>query len=89
MATEAAKVVMEYGFDTFQFDRLVAVVNHANRRSIPVAGKLGMTFERRFIHKGAEVARLTHRFRDVNAQDVVCYSRNKVGVRGDGHRGSL
>jgi ribosomal-protein-alanine N-acetyltransferase len=46
---------VRYGFDTFRFDRLVSVAHHANRRSIRVMEKLGMAFERRFIHKGTEV----------------------------------
>ena len=56
LATEAAKAVMQYGFETFGFERLVCVTQAANSRSIRVAGKLGMAFERSFIHKGKEVA---------------------------------
>jgi ribosomal-protein-alanine N-acetyltransferase len=56
LATEAARVVMQYGFETFGFERLVCVTPAANRRSIRVAEKLGMAFERSFIHKGKEVA---------------------------------
>jgi RimJ/RimL family protein N-acetyltransferase len=55
LATEAATAVMRYGFDTFQFDRLISVTQPANHRSLRVIEKLGMTFEKRFIHKSAEV----------------------------------
>ena len=55
LATRAATAVMRYGFDTFQFARLVSVRHPANRRSLRVIEKLGMTFEKHFIHKGAEV----------------------------------
>jgi RimJ/RimL family protein N-acetyltransferase len=55
LATEAATAVMQYGFDTFRFDRLVSVAHPSNRRSLRVIEKLGMTFEKRFIHKGTEV----------------------------------
>lgn len=55
LATEAAKAVMQYGFDTFGFARLISVAQTANRRSIRVMEKLGMVFEKRFIHKGNEV----------------------------------
>ena len=55
LATEAATAVMRYGFETFGFERLICVPQAANRRSIRVAEKLGMTFEKRFIHQGTEV----------------------------------
>ena len=55
LATEAATAVMRYGFDTFQFDRLISVTQPANHRSLRVIEKLGMTFEKRFIHMSAEV----------------------------------
>jgi [ribosomal protein S5]-alanine N-acetyltransferase len=57
LATEAARAVMQYGFDTFGFGRLVYVSQRANQRSIRVAEKLGMAFERSFVHKGKEVVR--------------------------------
>jgi RimJ/RimL family protein N-acetyltransferase len=59
LATEMATAVMNYGFNTFRFDRLVSVAHPANRRSIRVMEKLGMTFERRFVHKGIEVVGYT------------------------------
>jgi RimJ/RimL family protein N-acetyltransferase len=69
LATEAATAVMRYGFDTFGFDRLIAVPHHANRPSIRVAEKLGMTFEKRFVHNGVE---------------VVCYAKdNPSMMRGE------
>jgi RimJ/RimL family protein N-acetyltransferase len=55
LATEAARAVLHYGFETFRFARLVSVAHHANRRSIRVMEKLGMTFEKRFIHAGIGV----------------------------------
>jgi RimJ/RimL family protein N-acetyltransferase len=55
LATEAARAVMQYGFDTFHFDRVISVAHPDNRRSLRVMEKLGMTFEKRFLHKGAEV----------------------------------
>jgi ribosomal-protein-alanine N-acetyltransferase len=66
LATEAAKAVMKYGFDTFQFDRLISVTHHANRRSIRVMEKLGMAFEKSFSHKGVE---------------VVCYAKTKPSMK--------
>jgi aminoglycoside 6'-N-acetyltransferase I len=55
LATEAATAVLNYGFETFGFPRVISVPHHANRRSIRVIEKLGMVFERRFVHRGVEV----------------------------------
>jgi RimJ/RimL family protein N-acetyltransferase len=43
------------GFNRFGFERVICVPQSTNRRSIRVAEKLGMTFERSFIHKGKAV----------------------------------
>jgi RimJ/RimL family protein N-acetyltransferase/ubiquinone/menaquinone biosynthesis C-methylase UbiE len=55
LATEVAAAVMEYGFCTLGFDRLISVAQPANRASIRVMEKLGMTFGQAFTHKGIEV----------------------------------
>jgi RimJ/RimL family protein N-acetyltransferase len=69
LATEAARAVMQYGFDTFGFGRLVCVPQAANQRSIRVAEKPGMAFERSFVHKGRE---------------VVCYAKANPSTQGSG-----
>ena len=69
LATEAAKAVMQYGWDRFRFGRLVSVAHPANRRSIPVMEKLGMAFEKTFTHKGVE---------------VVCYAKANPSLPGQG-----
>ena len=55
LATEAATAMIQYGFDTFRFDRLIAVAQPANLRSIRLMEKLGMTFEKPLTYKGVEV----------------------------------
>jgi RimJ/RimL family protein N-acetyltransferase len=57
LATEAATAVMEYGFRRWGFPRLIAVAQPANAASIRVMEKLGMEFERSFLHDGFEVVR--------------------------------
>lgn len=57
LATEIASAVMEYGWRRFQFDRLIAVIQPANRASVRVAEKLGMSLETSFVHQGIEVLR--------------------------------
>jgi len=47
LATEAARAVMDYGFDSIGLDRIVAVADPDNIASVRVLEKLGMKFERR------------------------------------------
>ena len=46
LATEAATVVRDYGLKTFHFTRLIAIIEPKNIRSIRVAEKIGMTYEK-------------------------------------------
>jgi RimJ/RimL family protein N-acetyltransferase len=55
LATEAARAVMDYGFRAFGFPRLISVAQPENRASIRVMEKLGMRYERGFVHEGAAV----------------------------------
>jgi ribosomal-protein-alanine N-acetyltransferase len=43
-ATEAARASMKFGFETLKLNSIVAVVHPANKASIRVIEKLGMTF---------------------------------------------
>ena|SRR5437773_2869231 len=55
LATEAATAVLRYSFDTWHFNRVISVAQPANRASLRVMDKLGMSFERSFFHRGVEV----------------------------------
>ena len=55
LATEAARAVLDYGFRTFGFPRVISVAQPANVASIRVMEKIGMHFDRRFVHDGIEV----------------------------------
>ena len=46
LATEAARAIRDYGFDTLDFDRLISLIHRDNAASQRVAVKNGMTFER-------------------------------------------
>jgi ribosomal-protein-alanine N-acetyltransferase len=65
IATEIAAATMAYGFEHFDFPRLICIARPENRASIRVMEKLGMTFERAFAHQGME---------------VVCYARDNPGA---------
>jgi RimJ/RimL family protein N-acetyltransferase len=52
LATEAALISMQLGFDQFGLSRLVALIHPDNQPSRRVAQKLGMAEERSLIHDG-------------------------------------
>ncbi len=49
LATEAATAVRDYGFEKLGFTELISIIQPENKRSIRVAEKVGMTYERDFI----------------------------------------
>jgi len=51
-ATEAASGVLNYAFKTLHLSRLIAIIDPANIRSIRVAEKLGMHYEKDVMFKG-------------------------------------
>ena len=54
-ATEAAKAVLKYGRERYNFKRFVCLIDPENTRSINVAKKLGMEFEKNIIYHGLNV----------------------------------
>lgn len=46
LATEAAQALVQYGFEHLRLSRLICVIDHDNKASINVAGKIGMTFDK-------------------------------------------
>jgi ribosomal-protein-alanine N-acetyltransferase len=46
LGTEAAQVILEYGFEKLHLQRLVCLIDRENLASIKVATKIGMTFEK-------------------------------------------
>lgn len=55
LATEAARAVLKHGFETFGFQRVIAIVQSPNQASIRVVEKLGMKIESRFPKNGRDV----------------------------------
>ena len=51
-ATEAASAVRDYAFSELDLPRLVALIEPVNRRSVAVARKLGMTYEKKIMMEG-------------------------------------
>lgn len=54
-ATEAARAVLDYGFQRWRFPHVIAVAHAENRSSIRVMEKLGMEFQRSFVHSDKPV----------------------------------
>ena len=54
-ATEAAKAVLKYGRERYNFKRFVCLIDPENTRSINVAKKLDMEFEKKIIYHGLNV----------------------------------
>ena len=63
LATEAARAILQYGFEQVGLARLICVINPANQASSRVAEKIGMTLE----IDG-----------DVNGEPTLLYSINKT-----------
>ena len=56
LATEAGLAVIKYGRERFNFQRYICLIETENQRSIRVATKLGMKFEKKIIYHGLDVA---------------------------------
>jgi len=61
-ATEAARAVVEYGFDVRGLTEIVCIVDSANAASLRVAEKLGLAYEKTYELNGQDIRfhRLTH-----------------------------
>ena len=46
LGTEAARAIVQYGFQTLRLSRLICLIDRDNQASIKVASKIGMTFEK-------------------------------------------
>jgi RimJ/RimL family protein N-acetyltransferase len=66
LGTEAARGVLEYGFERLGLSRLICLIDRANLASIKVATKIGMSFER----EGED-----------EKGPFLLYSRNRTDVR--------
>ncbi len=51
-ATEAARAIRDYAFSKLHLPRLVALIEPVNKRSIGVAKKIGMTYEKDVVMEG-------------------------------------
>jgi ribosomal-protein-alanine N-acetyltransferase len=54
LATEAARAMIHYGFDSLAFDRIIASADAPNAASLRVMEKVGMTFEKRVDQNGLD-----------------------------------
>ncbi len=54
LATEMARAMLAYGFQTYGFETISASTDLPNTASIAVMERLGMTFEKQMTHEGKE-----------------------------------
>lgn len=54
-ATEAARAVLQYGFDLFGFPRVLATVQPSNSASVRVIEKLGLSYREARFRQGREI----------------------------------
>ncbi|NKB17166.1 MAG: GNAT family N-acetyltransferase [Pseudanabaena sp. CRU_2_10] len=54
LATEMARAMLEYGFQTYGFEIISASADLPNKASIAVMERLGMTFEKQMAYEGKE-----------------------------------
>lgn len=54
-ATEAAREICKYGFDTLKFDEIISIIDPKNIRSINVAKRLGMVHTKDTLFNGFSV----------------------------------
>jgi len=50
LATEAASAMLRFGFEEYGFERVYAITDYPNTASAAVMRRLGMQFEKRFLH---------------------------------------
>jgi ribosomal-protein-alanine N-acetyltransferase len=55
LATEAARVALRFGFERAGLTRIISICRPDNTASWRIMEKLGMSFERNYIHKGVPV----------------------------------
>ncbi|MBF2075218.1 MAG: GNAT family N-acetyltransferase [Synechococcales cyanobacterium C42_A2020_086] len=55
LATEMARTMLTYGFQSYGFDTISASANAANTASIAVMQRLGMTFQKQVTNAGQEL----------------------------------
>ena len=54
-ASEAAEACKDYGMNKLAFNRIIAIIGPDNERSLRVADKLGMSYEKDTVYKGVSV----------------------------------
>ena len=55
LAAEAAVCALQFGFEQARLPRIIAIAQPANRQSLRVMEKIGLTYERDAVHKGIRV----------------------------------
>lgn len=71
LATEIGQAVLEYGFETFDFSRIIAVTRPANAASSRVLEKLGLRFEKTDVIEGIRAHRYSVTQKDFQSKNML------------------
>ena len=71
LATEIGKAILEYGFETFDFPRIIAIARPANVATLRVLEKIGLKFEREDVIAGVRANRYAVTQKDFQSQNML------------------
>lgn len=71
LATEVARAILEYGFETFDFPRIIAIARPANAATLKVLDKLGMSFEKVNVIIGVRAFRYAISQEDFQSKNMI------------------
>ena len=70
LATEIGKAILEYGFEKFDFPRIIAVTRPANAATLRVLDKLGLSFEKEDTVQGVRAFRYAVKQEDFQSRNM-------------------
>ena len=71
LATEVAKGILEYGFETFDFPRIIAIARPANAATLRVLKKLGLKFQKEDVIVGIRAFRYAVSQREFQSKNMI------------------
>lgn len=73
LATEIGKAILEYGFETFDFPRIIAVTRPSNAATLRVLDKLGLKYEKEDLIAGVRAHIFTLKQGDFHSKNMITF----------------
>ena len=70
LATEIGSAILEFGFETFDFPRIIAIARPANAATLRVLDKIGMKFEKEVVIAGVRANRYSVTQKDFQSKNM-------------------